>query len=138
MHCYGASRRSDDSEFPVDIVYEFDLTGCSPVIGSPSSDGDETRLRCGTREVEQPSSLKLTAIREGAVREDRVGDPRKVYPARQSHQFGFLNTDAKTWVLAHEVLVADLSDVVGGNHDIAEALPPREKESNVPAFNRAR
>jgi hypothetical protein len=44
----------------------------------------------------------------------------------------------KTWVLAHEVLVVDLSDVVGGNHDIAEALPPQEKESNVPAFNRAR
>jgi hypothetical protein len=40
-------------------------------------------------------------------------------------------------VLAHEVLVVDLSDVVGGNHDI-EALPPQEKESNVPAFNRAR
>jgi hypothetical protein len=44
----------------------------------------------------------------------------------------------KTWVLAHEVLVVDLSDVVGGNHDIAEALPPQETESNVPAFNRAR
>jgi hypothetical protein len=61
----------------VDIVYELDLTGCSPVIGSPSSDGDETRLRCGTREVEQSSSLKLTAIRGGPVREDRVGDPAK-------------------------------------------------------------
>jgi hypothetical protein len=29
-----------------------------------------------------------------------------------------------------------LSDVVGGNHDIAEALAPQEKERNVPAFNR--
>ena len=43
----------------------------------------------------------------------------------------------KTWVLAHEVLVVDLSGLVGGDHDIAEALPPREKERNVPAFNRA-
>jgi hypothetical protein len=34
------------------------------------------------------------------------------------------------------VLVVNLSDVVGGNHDIAEALAPREKERNVPAFNR--
>jgi hypothetical protein len=37
---------------------------------------------------------------------------------------------------AHEVLVINLSDVVGGNHDIAEALAPQEKERNVPAFNR--
>ena len=35
--------------------------GCSLVIASPSSDGDETRLRCGTREVVQPSRLKLTS-----------------------------------------------------------------------------
>ena len=62
-----ASRRSDDCEFQLDIVYELDLTGCSSVIAIPSSDDDETRLRCGTREVEQPSSLKLTAIRKGAV-----------------------------------------------------------------------
>jgi hypothetical protein len=34
------------------------------------------------------------------------------------------------------VLVVNLSDVVGGNHDIAEALAPREKERNVRAFNR--
>jgi len=39
--------------------------------------------------------------------------------------------------VALEVLLIDLSDVVGGNHDIAEALAPREKEGNVPAFNRA-
>jgi hypothetical protein len=34
------------------------------------------------------------------------------------------------------VLAINLSDVVGGNHDIAEALASREKERNVPAFNR--
>jgi hypothetical protein len=45
----------------VDIVYEPDLIGCSPVIGSPSSDGDKARLWCGISEVEQPSSLKLTS-----------------------------------------------------------------------------
>ena len=44
-----ASRRRNDCEFPVDIVYEHDLTGCSAVIASPSSDGDGTRLRCGTK-----------------------------------------------------------------------------------------
>ena len=120
----------------MDIVYELDLTGCSPVIGSPSSDGDETRLRCGTREVEQSSSLKLTAIVKGLFGRTVSGIPAKcIRPDRATNLAS--EHGRKTWVLAHEVLVVDLSDVVGGNHDIAEALPPREKERNVPAFNRA-
>jgi|SRR5215213_458488 hypothetical protein len=101
-----------------------------------SSDGDETRLRCGTREVEQPSSVKLSAIRKGLFGRTVSVITGKVYPALQSYQFGF-RIRTQNLSVALEVLLIDLSDVVGGNRDIAEALAPREKEGNVPAFNRA-
>ena len=80
--------------------------------------------------------MKLSAIRKGLFGRTVSVITGKVYPALQSYQFGF-RIRTQNLSVALEVLLIDLSDVVGGNRDIAEALAPREKEGNVPAFNRA-